>query len=216
MLRSIFFLFVCAVACVAQEPAKPVDVTQPAAKPVVDAVKPAEEAKPVKLAAGDAMPEFTLKDLAGTARVAKDLLKDKKVLVIDFWSASCPTCKMNEVRFTNYEKAWADKGVVFIHIASNRGEVGDEKGLERVRAAVTAEGIKLPILVDTGNVVADQFGAAVTPTTYVIDATGKIRYCGALTDDSRNRKVTVDYIGDAISALVAGKDPEITSSRPEG
>ncbi|MSR74160.1 MAG: redoxin domain-containing protein [Planctomycetes bacterium] len=215
MTRCMLLLLLCAFS-VAQEPVKPVEAVPPAPVPVTQPEKSAAPVKVVKLAAGDMLPEFTLADLAGGTKTSKDLLKGKKILVLDFWSASCPTCKVNESRFTTYDKDWAEKGVVIVHIASNRGEVGDAQALDKLREAVKANGIKLPILVDTGNVVADTFGAAVTPTTYVIDATGKIRYSGAITDDSRNRKVTVDYIGDALSALLADKEPGITSSRPEG
>lgn len=219
MLRPLLVLVMLSAVCWSQDPVKPEPVTPPAPKPdakVEKPVKPAQPEKPVKLTAGDMLPKFKLTDLSGKEVSSEDLLKERKALVLDFWSLRCPACKDNEARFAACAKDFAEKGVAVVHIASNRGEVGDDTMLEALRAGVKKEDIGLPILIDRGNVVADLFGAAVTPTTYVIDAAGKIRYSGAITDGSKNRKVTVDYLTDALTAVLAGKDPEITTSRPEG
>jgi alkyl hydroperoxide reductase subunit AhpC len=64
---------------------------------------------------------------------------------------------------------------------------------------------KFPVYKDADNVVADRFGAQVTPESFVIDKTGKIVYHGYI-DDSRNAsKVTDQGLRNALDAVLAGK-----------
>lgn len=219
-MRCIMSAVILSAFLLAQDPVappNPVEAPKEGTKPVAGEPAAKPEAKPVVLKVGDNMPSFDLPVLAdGTREKSEDLRKGAKVLVLDFWSVHCPTCRVNESRFEALEKAFADKGVKIRHIASNRGEVADEALIGKLRERVQADKMKLPVLVDQGNKLADQFGAAVTPTCYVIDAKGVIQYTGALTDDMRNRKVSVDYLEDAVKAVLEGKAPDITSTRPEG
>lgn len=47
-----------------------------------------------KLALGDAMPDFTITGADGTKYVLSELLKEKKVVVLNFWFLNCEPCKM--------------------------------------------------------------------------------------------------------------------------
>ncbi len=219
-MRCFAFWIILSTLLLAQDPVappRPVEPPKDGAKPVVGEPATKPEAKPVVLKVGDSLPAFDLVLLAeGTREKSEDLLKGTKVLVLDFWSASCPTCRVNESRFEALEKAYADKGVRIRHIASNRGEVADDALIAKLRERAASDKLKLPVLVDQGNKLADLFGAAVTPTCYVIDAKGVIQYMGALTNDMRNRKVSIDYLEDAVKAVLEGKAPDITTTRPEG
>lgn len=219
-MKSILVGLLLAAVSLAQEPAptpKPPEPAKPEQKQAPEAPRGKSAAKVKSLKVGDTMPSFELALLNdGAKEKSEDILKGAKVLVIDFWSINCPTCRVNESRFEALEKNFKDKGVRIRHVASNRGEVGDEALLAKLKERASGEKLQLPVLVDQGNVLADQFGAVVTPTCYVVDAAGVIRYTGALTDDMRNRKVAVDYLEDAVKAVLEGKSPDITSTRPEG
>lgn len=60
---------------------------------------------------------------------------------------------------------------------------------------------------DENNVVADQFGATVTPETYVIDSSGTIRYHGSIDDSKNESRVTTQRLRVAIDSVLAGKEP---------
>ena len=70
---------------------------------------------------------------------------------------------------------------------------------------------------DNGAKVADRFDARTTPHCFVIDAKGVIQYAGAFDDDPRGRKENpVNYVGEAVDALLDGKKVETTKTRPYG
>ena len=67
-------------------------------------------------------------------------------------------------------------------------------------------GFSFPVYKDTGNVVADRFGAQYTPEAFVIDGAGKTRYRGRI-DDSQNRaRITRNSLRLAIDAVFAGQE----------
>ncbi len=167
---------------------------------------------------GSTVADFSLADAQGTIKSLKDYAKDKKFVVLDFWSKNCPFSASHEPRFVALDRAFADKGVQFLHIASNRTENVTPEAVAEVAEALKAAGIVFPALIDVGNKVADAFGAQVTPCAWVIDAvTLQVKYTGLLTDDPReNKKVSVDYIEAALTALLDGKEPAVTSTVATG
>lgn len=169
-------------------------------------------------ALGSIVEDFTLNDLAGKARSLKELAKDKSFIVMDFWSPRCPYCVSHEARYVGLEKTYREKNVQFLHIASNRTENATPEGVAKLATAAAKDGVTFPALVDVGNVLADRFGAKVTPTVFILDAkTLKVCYTGAMTDDpASGTDVKKDYIDLALQALLQGKDPDPQTTKPEG
>lgn len=64
--------------------------------------------------------------------------------------------------------------------------------------------------------VADKFGATVTPETYVIDASGVIRYHGSIDDAQNVARVTTQRLRLALDAVLAGKEPPQTETKAFG
>src|SRR6185503_7911519 len=97
---------------------------------------------------------ITLTDITGKKHTLKDYLG--KTVLIDFWSIECPVSKGYEARlkkvFADYEK----KGVVFLAVDANAGEVVSAADSHTpIKDYVKKESIPYPILLDVGNVVAD-------------------------------------------------------------
>src|SRR5205085_7144414 len=66
------------------------------------------------------------------------------------------------------------------------------------------------------NVVADRFGATVTPESYVIDSSGTIRYHGQI-DDSRNEaRIRTPGLRMALDAVLAGKPVTVQETKAFG
>ena len=101
---------------------------------------------------GKKIDNFTLTDVSGAKRSLDDL-KGKNGTVIVFVSAQCPVVKMYNERIVKLAKDYEAKGIAFVGINSNATE-----SLEWAKSHAE-ENYKFPVLIDKGNVLADQLGA---------------------------------------------------------
>ncbi|HEV2687905.1 MAG TPA: hypothetical protein VGV35_05100, partial [Bryobacteraceae bacterium] len=69
---------------------------------------------------------------------------------------------------------------------------------------------------DGNNVLADRFGAEVTPESYVIDSNGVIRYHGSIDDSQNEARIRTRGLRLALDAVLAGKPVEITQTKAFG
>ena len=150
------------------------------------------------LAIGATVENFTLTDTNGKSQSFNDL-KGKNGTVIVFVSAQCPVVRGYNERISKLAADYQAKGINFIGINSNWTE-----SLERVKAH-TEENYKFTVLIDSKNVVADQFGASVTPEMFYFNEKNALVYHGAIDNDKSGDNVTVNYLRDAIDATLAGK-----------
>ena len=180
------------------------------------------------LAIGDTVDaKIALKDVDGKTWTLGDFRKtderEGKVVVLDFWSIQCPVSVRYEERMKAFAADCQKKGVVFLAIDSNHTEVDADADdpYARIKAYMKDAEVGFPVLVDHGNKIADRFDAKTTPHLYVIDVEGKLRYTGALDDDSNGKKTKAGeevetFAADAVAALLAGKAPEVSSTKPIG
>lgn len=218
-------------AAFAQDPA-------PEANPApAGAQKPAatteqEKEKPKVYEIGVQVPEeLTLVDLDGKTLSMKELRG--KVVVLTWYAYKCPAIKTAGplLKKMAAEYGAKDSEVVFIGINSDKGELADAepkgvdakgkpiKAFAALRTAMEKRGVNFRIFVDRGNVVADLFLAKTTPHMYVLDAEGVVQYSGALDNDPRQRKDKkeyVNYVRDAVTALQAGKEVAVQTTKPYG
>lgn len=168
----------------------------------------AEKLKALEI--GTAFPEFKLTDTTGKEHSLADY-KDK-ILVLNFCTQECPFSRGADPSINELAKAYANKGVVFLGVDSN-------KNLEpaAIQAHIDEAKIPYPILKDAGNKLADAVGARVTPEIYVIDKDGKLAYHGAPDDRAGPTDTpTAFYLKDALEALTAGKAVEKSTVKAWG
>ena len=169
-------------------------------------------------AVGDVVdPALAFIDLEGKPHTLKEYLG--KTVVLDFWSIECPVSKGYEARLTQLANDYASKGVVFLAVNANSGEIADDT-FAKIKDYVKKEKVPYTILIDKKNVVADRFDAQTTPHVFVIDDKGKLRYAGGVDDDESFKKTdpkTVkSFVREALDAVLAGKDPAQTTTKPHG
>jgi peroxiredoxin len=117
---------------------------------------------------------FTLQDVNGqTIRFAAIR---GKVAVVMFVSIRCPISNAFNARINTLYNQFADR-VQFIVIYSNRNESTEDVGRH-----AKLMGYDFPVYKDVDNVVADLFGANVTPDSFVINQTGAVSYHGYIED----------------------------------
>ncbi|MGA7416150.1 MAG: redoxin domain-containing protein [Bryobacteraceae bacterium] len=139
-----------------------------------------------------------------------DNLKGNVTLVM-FISVQCPVSNAYDDRMNELYKDYASKGVRFIALNANRTEQAPA-----VQEHAREHGFQFTVYKDENNVVADKFGATVTPETYVIDASGVIRYHGSIDDAQNISRVTTQRLRLALDAVLAGKEPPQTETKAFG
>ena len=166
----------------------------------------------------DVDPTIALTDITGKTHTLKDY--QGKIILIDFWSIQCPVSKAYEDRLKKLHADYASKGVVFLALDANSTEVekGAQDPLAKIKDYVKQQSIPYPVLIDTGNVIADRFDAKTTPHVFIIDGKGKLRYAGAIDDDGEGNKgdKATPFVRQALDALIAGKEPPTPSTKPHG
>ncbi len=161
--------------------------------------------KPVK--------DFKLRDLLKDAETWISLsdYKDKKAVVLIFTSYTCDACADYENRILKLLKDFAGQDVVFLGVRSSADD--DAAGM---RKYAESKGFKIPFLEDTKNVLAATLDVLVTPTFYVIDKQGVLRYRGAYDESLKESRAQKTYVHDALKAVLEGKEVALKTTRTIG
>ena len=211
------------------EGAKPQKPQKPATPPAQGADQGQASAKkaPAVLQVGDTVPaDVALHDTAGKPFKFGDARG--KVVVLHFWSISCPAEKAAEPKLMAMTEHFEGKDVLVYGIAANQAEIGQKPDPEaftledeatRPYADIRAKAEKVefnhPILLDHGADVAKMLAAKTTPHCFVIDKKGVLVYSGALDDNMRGEAKT-HYVRDAAEAALAGRSVEPSTTKPYG
>ena len=78
------------------------------------------------------------------------------------------------------------------------------------------EHYKFPVLIDKGNVLADKFGATVTPEVFYFNEKNVLIYRGAIDNSRKGDQITENYLRDAFDATLSGKTVAKTSANAFG
>ncbi len=134
-----------------------------------------------------------------------------KVSLVMFISVQCPVSNAYDDRMNALYQDYQSKGVKFVVINSNQTE-----NTAAVQAHAHQHAFQFAVYKDENNVVADRFGATLTPETYVIDASGVIRYHGSIDDSKEVSRVTTQRLRLALDAVLAGKAPQQAETKAFG
>ncbi|MBA4106653.1 MAG: hypothetical protein C0485_12925 [Pirellula sp.] len=141
---------------------------------------------------GAETPDCELKLLEGGAQKLADL-KDKKVVVIDFWALWCGPCIAALPTVDQVATKFADRDVAFF--AVNLGDGADE-----IREFLEKEKLKLPIALDPESKLGELFQAGSIPMTIIVDKQGVVQVVNIGYGDGLEQKLS-----DEIEAVLAGK-----------
>jgi peroxiredoxin len=148
---------------------------------------------------GSTVESFSLADTDGKTHTL-DSLRGKKGTVIVWLSAQCPVVKAYKDRINEIAAAYKDKGINFIGINSNATE-----DLTWVKSNMAEFGYQFPMLIDKGNVLADKWGATVTPEVYYLDKKNTLLYHGAIDNDRSGANVQEQFLRTAFDSALSGK-----------
>jgi len=128
--------------------------------------QPAQDAEPIRFVKNpDAAPDFQLNDLDGKP-VSLDEAKGKVVL-LNFWATWCGPCRAEIPDLVDLQKRYADK-LEIIALAT------EEDDADQVRRFVLRSGINYRVAMAPDDLVRAYGGIAALPTSFVIDAQGRV------------------------------------------
>lgn len=159
---------------------------------------------------GDGPGEISLPALAGGS-VTVDCSKADYTMIV--WvSCYCPTSKIYEERLNKLASDFSNLQWYAINSSAMESvsELHDHFG------DGDPNRLRIPVLKDDRNVIADRFGARVTTETYIFDRQGKLQYRGAI-DDARNpQSVEIEYVRTVLTELKSSRPRSWRYQPPKG
>ncbi|MEW4528006.1 redoxin domain-containing protein [Maioricimonas sp. JC845] len=157
---------------------------------------------------------FELPDALGALHTL-DQYADSPLVVVAFVGVECPIARLYAPRLEQLARDYADRGVTVLAIDANR-----QDSLTDLQKYVNNHGLSIPVLKDSGNSVADRFGALRTIEAYVLDERRIVRYHGRIDDQygvgySRSEPTRQD-LRVAIDELLAGQPVSVPQTKVVG
>lgn len=170
-------------------------------------------------AVGDVVADFSLKNIDGSIVSLADFDTAKGFLVI-FTCNTCPYAQAYEDRIIALDAKYKAKGIPVIAINPNNPEAKPGDSFAKMQERAKSKGFTFPYLLDEGQKVYPQFGATRTPHVFLLQKTdggNVVRYIGAIDDNHQDAsQVEEKFVENAIDALLAGKEIEVTTTKAIG
>lgn len=176
------------------------------------AFKPA----PVGLKVGDIAPDFQLKSASGKSVALKDY-KNVKGYIVIFTCNTCPYAQAYEERIIDLHNKMAPMGWPVVAIMPNDPSVQPGDGFDKMTERAKEKKYPFEYLLDEGQKVFPAYGAARTPHVFLLDKERKVRYIGAIDDNSEDETlITRRYVEEAIVAVDKGSEPDPNLTKAVG
>jgi len=173
-------------------------------------------AGPDGLVVGDIAPDFNLKSVDGKY-YSLESFTDAKGYIVIFTCNHCPYAVANEDRIIALHNKFAPQGYPVIAINPNDPEVQPEDSFENMIVRAKEKNFPFVYLLDEGQKVYPAYGANRTPHVFLLDNTRKVRYIGAIDDNTRDASaVTNPYVENAIAAIERGEEPDPSFTKAIG
>lgn len=127
----------------------------------------AGESADTGLAVGNTAPDFTLQTLDGKEAKLSDF-RGKPVFV-NFWATWCPPCR---AEMPDMQELYDNMDIEILAV----NLTNTEKSEEDVSSFVEDMGLTFPVLMDPKGQLSTAYNVKAYPTSYLLDAEGKIRY----------------------------------------
>ena len=125
------------------------------------------------------IPPFRLEDTDGNDVALADF-KAKKAIAVVFIGTECPLVNLYIPRLAELQREFGPRGLQILAINSNSQDSPAD-----VHKHAQERQLPFPVLLDPGQKVADLFGAERTPESFLLDASGSVRYHGRIDDQYR-------------------------------
>jgi thiol-disulfide isomerase/thioredoxin len=160
-------------------------------------------------------PAFDLPGTDGQSHTLGDFRGDFLVVVVS--CNHCPYVVAYEPRLVALAAEYAPKGVDLLAVNANDATRYPDDGMQAMKVRAKERGFRFPYLRDDAQAFVRALGARFTPEVYVFDRDRKLRYHGRIDDNHRDlARVSSHDLKNALDALLAGRDPEVTQTTAFG
>lgn len=165
---------------------------------------------------GDTVEDFSLKNFDGKM-VSLSGLSDAKGVIIVFTTNECPFDQAYEKRLISLDQKYRPDGFKLIAINPNNPTISTADNFMAIQARAEQKSFTFPFLFDESGSMRTRFGVIRSPHAFVLDASRKIVYSGAIDDNvEETEKIKNKYVEDVITALKNGKSVLKPMTKPVG
>jgi len=168
---------------------------------------------------GAPAPDFNLPGVDGKD-YSLDRFKQAKILIVVFSCNHCPAVIGSQDRMIQFAKDYAPRGVAMIAVNSNEDQNHPDDSFEKMKQRAREKGFPFPYVRDETQDTARAYGALRTPHFYVFDqyaGSRRLRYTGRMDNNPYDAsKATQHDLGNALDALLVGKEPAVALTNPIG
>ena len=169
-----------------------------------------------KLNIGDQSIGFKLPGVDGKDYELADFAEQTAVAVV-FSCNHCPYVQAWEDRMVQIQTDYTQRGFQLMAINSNDPQKYPSDSFQAMKQRAEEKQFNFPYLFDETQAVARNYGAQKTPEVFLFDQAGTLRYHGAIDDNYDDpNAVEVEYLRDALDAVLAGENPPIAQTPPVG
>jgi thiol-disulfide isomerase/thioredoxin len=180
--------------------------------------------EPPVLPIGSTLPAFSLPGIDGKTYTDKSFTSDYLVLI--FTCPHCPTAQAYQERIRKLVTDYTPKKVTIVAINPNNADAVrlDElaytdlsDSFEEIKERVRDQKLNF-LWLDDGpkQELSNKMGPVATPHVFIFDKQRKLRFEGRIDDAERESAATKFDTRVALDALLAGKEPPVTSTRVFG
>jgi peroxiredoxin len=171
----------------------------------------AEEPTPAEV--GGPAPSWRNLPGADGKRHSLDDLREFKAVVVVFFADHCPDCKNYLPRIQSLAERFEEMEVAVVLISVS---TLPEDGLEHMRKTAERSRLRCAYLHDATQKIGRAFGATTTPEAFVLDGRRRLAYRGAWDDHWKADRVAVEYVKNAVEAVLEGRTPSPAVTEAEG
>ncbi|MGE0710564.1 MAG: redoxin domain-containing protein [Planctomycetota bacterium] len=162
---------------------------------------------PAACKVGQVIADAAFVDLSGRTGHLRALCAAAPATVVVFTALDCPVTKNYAPLLEERTRAWRARGATVLAVDPS---ALDEAGA--LRAWAEQQGWSFPVTRDPEFALTEALGARRTADAFLLDREGRLRYRGPLDDqfgiNYRLEAPRRAYLGDALEAVLAGKEPE--------
>lgn len=164
------------------------------------------------------IPDFALKSTTDKIFATAEQ-KNAKGFIVIFTCNHCPFAKLYSKRMNALYQKYTPLNVPLIAINSMDTLIYKEECFEFMKIKVENDSLTFPYLQDGGQSVGKIFGAAHTPSAYVIwkeQNQWVVKYKGLIDDNGEKPQIATPFIANAVDALLEGKPVSVSETQSFG
>ncbi|MEH2174055.1 thioredoxin family protein [Nostoc sp.] len=166
---------------------------------------------------GSYAPDFELPGIDGQVHHLRRYLEKFRAVGVISMCNHCPYVDRYLGRLKNIQAEFAPKGFTLIGLNGSNVDYDTRSSFENMKAFALRHQLNFPYLWDSTQDVTGSFGATKTPTAFLIDTNGIVRYKGKIDNHPQDPlSVGEDYLRTAIASLFKGEEIAIPQTEPVG